>query len=99
VWEKRTFLNKECWLSSTKNPSELVLQQIHHSTQPILPCPHVLSRLSHFKGAKVEIIVAAIAGILVTLPIILKFEAWLNKGDDFAEVKEWHNFTSVMEKK
>jgi hypothetical protein len=47
----------------------------------------------------VEIIVAAIAGILVTLPIILKFEAWLNKGDDFAEVKEWHNFTSVMEKK
>jgi hypothetical protein len=46
-----------------------------------------------------QIIFATVAGILITLPLILKFESWLNKGDDFAEVKEWHNFVSVMEKK
>jgi len=50
-------------------------------------------------GASMQIVIGAIAGILITLPLLLKFESWLNKGDDFAEVKEWHNFTSVMEKK
>ena len=46
-----------------------------------------------------QIVIGAIAGVLVFLPIVLKLETWLNRGDDFAEVKEWHNFKFVMEKK
>jgi hypothetical protein len=46
-----------------------------------------------------QIIIGAIAGVLVFLPLVIKLETWLNRKDDFAEVKDWHNFKSVMEKK
>jgi hypothetical protein len=46
-----------------------------------------------------EIILAAVVGILIFLPLVLKLESWLNKGDDFDSVKEWHNFSSAMRKK
>jgi hypothetical protein len=45
------------------------------------------------------IIIAAIVGVSAVLPLLLKLESWLNKDDEFLEVKDWHNFTSVMEKK
>ena len=59
----------------------------------------MLSRWSHLRGQKMQIIIGAIAGVVVFLPLVLKLESWLNRGDDFAEVKDWHNFKSVMEKK
>jgi hypothetical protein len=46
-----------------------------------------------------QIIIGAIAGILVFLPLVLKLESWLNRKDEFAAVKDWHNFKSKMEKK
>ena len=45
------------------------------------------------------IIIAAIAGICITLPMIFLLESWLNKNDDFLEVEEWHNFQTKMGKK
>jgi len=46
-----------------------------------------------------SIVIAGIIGICITLPMVLKFEEWLNKNDDFLEVEEWHNFQSRMGKK
>lgn len=46
-----------------------------------------------------NIIFAAIVGICITLPMVFALEAWLNKNDDFLEVKEWHNFQTKMGKK
>jgi len=45
------------------------------------------------------IILAAILGVCITLPMVFKLESWLNKGDNFQEVKDWHNFQTKMGKK
>ena len=45
------------------------------------------------------IIFAAILGIILTLPLVFLFESWLNKGDEFLEVEEWHNFQTTMRRK
>jgi hypothetical protein len=45
------------------------------------------------------IILAAILGIAIGLPMIFFFESWLNEGDEFLEVEEWHNFQTKMRNK
>jgi hypothetical protein len=45
------------------------------------------------------IIFAGILGIILTLPLVFLFESWLNEGDEFLEVKEWHNFQTKMRNK
>jgi hypothetical protein len=45
------------------------------------------------------IIFASLLGIAIGLPMIFLFESWLNEGDEFIEVEEWHNFQTKMGKK
>ena len=45
------------------------------------------------------IIFAALLGIAITLPMVLKLESWLNRNDDVATVNQFNKFQDAFGEK
>jgi len=43
-----------------------------------------------------EIILSALLGVVITLPMVLKLESWLNRNDDVATVNQFNKFQDAF---